>query len=208
MSFPCLSGLHERERQKPQTLVVEVGVALDLDPAASGDIGASVNYALLLEQVAFIALEGRWRLLESMVAAIARHLLSPPASGEARAQIDAVRIKVAKPDIFAGRAVPSVEVVRDRWWYRPRPQAHGDGPGVTVEVREQAAGAAAYRGTLGPNMSFGLPGGAAAQVLSGSVLSDEQPLGPGDRARAPARLRSAANVESRVLVVTASAPTV
>ena len=107
MSLPCVLGLYEWERRSPQALVAEVGLALDLDEAAGGNLSASVDYAAVLNQIGFIAVHGRWRLLESMVTAMARHLLSRPAPGEARAQVDCVWIKVTKPDIFGGRAVPA-----------------------------------------------------------------------------------------------------
>jgi hypothetical protein len=59
-----------------------------------------------------------------MVAAMARHLLSQPAPGEARAQIDCDRIKVTKPDIFGGRAAPSVELPTPLGSLRAR-RSHG-----------------------------------------------------------------------------------
>ena len=132
MSLPCVLGLHDWERRGPQALVAEVGMALDLDEAASGDLSASVDYAAVLNQIGFIAVHGRWRLLESMVAAMARHLLSRPAPGEAPAQVDCVWIKVTKPDVFGGRALPSVELLRDRAWFDRRPLTCSDHEGVTV----------------------------------------------------------------------------
>ena len=138
MSVPCVLGLHEWERQNPQALVAEVSLALDLDEAASGDLAASVDYAAVLSQVELIALHGRWRLLESMAAAMARHLLSQPAPGEARAQVEWVRIKVTKPDIFGGRAVPGVELLRSRAWSGRRCLTHTNREGVNLESLTEA----------------------------------------------------------------------
>lgn len=133
MSLSCVVGLHDWERRNPQGLIAEVGMALNLDDAAGGDLSASVDYASVLNQIGFIVVHGRWRLLESMVAAMARHLLSRPAPGEERAQVDCVWIKVTEPDIFGGRAVPSVEVLRDRAWLAQRPLTCSDHEGVAVD---------------------------------------------------------------------------
>ena len=51
MSLPCVLGLHDWERRGPQALVAEVGMALDLDEAAGGDLSASVDYAAVLDQI-------------------------------------------------------------------------------------------------------------------------------------------------------------
>src|SRR5262245_24260481 len=88
MSFPCLIGVLDWEQERAQALSAEIALALDLDGAAGGDLGASVNYAEVLEEVQFIAREGRWRLLESMATAMARHLLAPPSPAQARAQVE------------------------------------------------------------------------------------------------------------------------
>src|SRR5579871_1397823 len=86
-SFPCVLGIFDWEQKKPQTLSVEISMGLDLQGAADGTLARSVNYAATLEHVRFIAEHGRWRMLESMATAMARHLLALPAAGEERAQV-------------------------------------------------------------------------------------------------------------------------
>src|SRR6185436_5684326 len=90
LSFPCVLGLTEWERRGTQTLELELAMNLDLDAAASGDLRKSVDYAAALDHVKFIAQRGRWLLLESMAAAMARLVLAPPAAGEKRAQVHSV----------------------------------------------------------------------------------------------------------------------
>src|SRR4051794_8451129 len=169
ISMHCVLGLLDCERRNAQALVAEVGMALDLDEAAGGDLSASVDYAAVLEQIGFIAAFGKWRLLESIVAAMARHLLSQPAPGEARAQVDCVRIKVTKPDIFGGRAVPSVELSRDRAWlgrHRLPRSTHG---GVTVESLTDTPDTGAYHVSLEPGAEWPLLDHSTAQSIAGTV---------------------------------------
>src|SRR5438552_9505950 len=66
ISLRCVFGLYDWEQRSAQALVVEVAMALDLDGAAGGDLSASVDYAAVLNQIGFIAVCGKWRLLESM----------------------------------------------------------------------------------------------------------------------------------------------
>jgi dihydroneopterin aldolase len=201
MSLPCVLGLYDWERRNPQALVAEVSLALDLDEAAGGDLSASVDYAAVLRQVELIALAGRWRLLESMVAAMARHLLSSPAPGEARAQVEWVRIKVTKPDIFGGRAVPSVELARDRAWLAQRRFARSDREGVTVESLTEAPDTGAYHVSLEPGAAWPLFERSTAEAVAGTFRCDGRRLAPGERCSAPGLLRADQGERARLLVV-------
>jgi len=201
MSLRCVFGLYEWERRRPQALVAEVGMALDLDEAAGGDLSASVDYAAMLDQLGFIAVNGRWQLLESMAAAMARHLLSPPAPGEARAQVDCVRIKVTKPDIFEGRAAPSVELSRDRAWLDEHRLARAHRGGVTLESLTNAPGTAAYHVSLAPGAEWPLFELSTAQSIAGTLSIDDRRLAPGDRCVAPNVLRADQRQGARVVVV-------
>src|SRR5690242_16053004 len=120
LAFPCVLGVTEWERRETQTLELELAMNLDLDDAAGGDLWRSVDYAAALDHVQFIAQHGRWLLLESMAAAMARFILAPPAAGERRAQVRSVVVRLRKPDVFGGSAVPSVEIQRDAAWYDAR----------------------------------------------------------------------------------------
>jgi FolB domain-containing protein len=201
ISMRCVLGLHDWERRNAQALVAEVGMALDLDEAAGGDLSASVDYAPVLEQIGFIAAFGRWRLLESMVAAMARHLLSQPAPGEARAQVDCVRIKVTKPDIFGGRAAPSVELSRDRAWLGRHRLSRSNHGGVTVESLTDAPETGAYHVSLEAGAEWPLLDHSTAQSIAGAVSLDDRRLAPGERCTAPSTLRADQHQRARVVVV-------
>jgi FolB domain-containing protein len=201
MSLPCVLGLDDWERRGPQPLVAEVGMALDLDEAAGGDLSASVDYAAVLNQIGFIAVHGRWRLLESMVAAMARHLLSRPAPREARAQVDCVWIKVTKPDILGGRAVPSVELLRDRAWLDQRPLSCSDHEGVTVYSLTETPETGAYHVSLDAGAEWPLLDLSTAQSIAGALSIDDRRLAPGERCVAPSVLRADQGECARVVVV-------
>jgi dihydroneopterin aldolase len=201
VSLPCVLGLGDRERRAPQALVAEVGLALDLDEAAGGDLSASVDYAAVLDQIGLLAVHGRWRLLESMVAAMARHLLSRSAPGEARAQVDCVWIRVTKPDIFGGRAVPSVELLRDRAWLDQRRLTCSYREGVTVESLTEAPDTGAYHVSLEPGAEWPLPDLSTAQSIAGTLSIGDRRLVPGERCTAPNILRADQGQPARVVVV-------
>jgi hypothetical protein len=155
----------------------------------------------VLDQIDFIALHGRWRLLESMAAAMARHLLSQPAPGEARAQVDRVRIKVTKPDIFGGRALPSVELLRDRAWLGQRRLAHSEHEGVKVESLTETPDTGAYHVSLEPGAEWLLLDLSTAQSLAGTLSVGDRRLTPGERCAAPGVLRADHGQSARVVVV-------
>jgi FolB domain-containing protein len=179
IGFPCIVGLYEDEQRTPQRLELELAFGLDLDAAAGGDLALSVHYVAALDQVQFIAQEGRWRLLESLAAAIARHLLRSPAPGEGRAALDRVRVRVGKPAYLKGRALPSVEIQRERGWVgaeTPLPGA-GERRVSELQVTRQSG---AYHVDLGPNAALTLPDSVSGFVLAGALAkSDGAPLARG-----------------------------
>jgi FolB domain-containing protein len=152
VAFPCIVGLSAWERELPQTLAVEVALNLNLDAAAGGDLSRSINYAATLAQVEFLAREGRWCLLESLAAALMRLLLAPPARAEARASAAQAVVRLRKPQVFAGKAVPSIELSRAQSWLQLTQRAPARG--VLVEVLQEASEAGAYRVQLDANATW------------------------------------------------------
>ncbi len=103
----CIVGLYPDERVRLQPLIVDVALSLDTRGAAArADIDATVDYAHLAAQVRFILEHGRFGMLETAGDALARWALSQ--SGV----VDAVRVRLVKPDALGGDGVPSVAVVR------------------------------------------------------------------------------------------------
>lgn len=176
--FDTIVGLLEREQREPQPLEVEVRLGLDLSGAAGGDLGQSVDYAAVAEQITFLAQHGHWRLLESLAHGAARLLLAAPAPQEGRARIEEVELAFHKPTILDGRAVPGVRVQRkgpvkleSRVW----------GEGVTAEVLVEDTLSGAYRVALAPGAKWSPPPGAVGLLLAGRPLVDGLAVGAGAR---------------------------
>lgn len=163
-------GLLEWERCNPQPLTVEVSLNVNLDEAAGGDLSHSVNYATTLSQVEFVVREGHWALLESLGAALVRLFLAPPALGESRAAVAQAMVRLRKPAVLSGRAVPSVELTRPSSWLALEKRASGI-PGVTIEVLQEAGDTGAYRILLEPNTSWSIPAHMACMVIAGEVAT-------------------------------------
>jgi dihydroneopterin aldolase len=175
-TFTCMLGLLEWEQREVQRLRIDLSLGLDLDEAANGDLRRSINYAMLLEQVQFIAQQGRWLLLESMSAAIARHVLAPPLAAEERAQVAEVVVRLTKPDVFKGRAVPGVEIRRTKEWCQSRVIAvQGCNLSVLQETRETGA----YRIHLKAGDEWPVPAGMSVHVVAGYGSNRREPVGPG-----------------------------
>jgi FolB domain-containing protein len=177
LSFPCVLGVHEWERREAQTLELELAMNLDLDSAAAGDLGRSVDYSAILDQVQFIAQHGRWLLLESMAAAMARLVLAPPAPGEPRAQVLAVLVRLRKPEVLRGRAIPAIEIRRDMDWYRTEELALTSLNPARVEILQETRQTGAYRIHLPPGARWLVPSKMAVQVVAGRLALLDDPDG-------------------------------
>jgi FolB domain-containing protein len=201
IGFPCIVGMNEDEQRTPQALEVELGIGLDLDAALGGELAHSVHYVAALDQVQFIAEEGRWRLLESLAGAIARHLLREPATGEGRAAIERVRVRVGKPGYLAGRAQPYVEIAREKSWFGVEPSAPPR-RAARVHPLQLTRQSGAYHIDLAPGAEFSLPDGVCAFVLAGRLERDNgRELTRGGTLRGGESATNAADAEARLLAV-------
>lgn len=201
MVFPCELGIFAWERRRTQSLEVDVALSLDLEPAEGGDLSRSVDYSAIYEQVRFLAHHGRWRLIESLAFALARHLLSPPSPSEPRRAIEAVSILLSKPEALQGRAIPHVKVERTRAWapLHLTPPAPG---AVAVERLVESDEAGAYHVDFAPGSSFRVPKGARGHVISGSLDDEGKKLGPRDEFEPGGHLlANVGSTESRLLLL-------
>lgn len=163
----CIVGILPRERIEPQRLRIVIHMELDLERTAStGDLEASVDYGAVDTIARFVAVEGQFRLIESMGLALLRVLLLPPGPGELRAPILRAAIELHKPDVLLS-AAPSVRLTRDERWAAHRKEISADTTGRITEILslpeleiahlELPAGAPAPR-ALGNISSSGLLG--------------------------------------------------
>ncbi len=177
LRFDAIVGVLPGEQAVAQPLEMDVRMGLDLsEAAATGELGRSVDYAAVAEQLRFLAQQGRWRLLESLASAAARLLLAPPAVGEERAAVEEVEIVVRKPAILDGRATPGVRFVR-----RGAPLRAVVGPsGVRIELLEATPLSAAYRVHVAPGVRWEVPPGLALRVIAGTLGAASRRSGPGE----------------------------
>jgi FolB domain-containing protein len=150
--FACRVGLYPGEQDREQPLEVSVHLGLDLERAAAGDLGMSLDYAQVIKQVELIGRHGNWRMLESLAVTLARWFLLSPAPGEARIQVNEARIEVRKPEALSGRALPRVEVTRHRERLGIVPKELV--PGVSLERIAEVDGVGVYRLQLRPGVSW------------------------------------------------------
>jgi dihydroneopterin aldolase len=183
----CIVGVYPKERGTPQ--VLEVDVALHLDTRSAGEGGAirnSVDYARLAGELRFLLESAAFRLLESAAEALCRYIVAPPTQDGARAQVQAVTLRLAKPEALEGAARPSLTVHRtpDDFRYEREEKPFGE---VDVIYQDRAVGI--YRLRIGPGKSIVTHEHRqmeeAEMVLGGGLLLQGQPVPPGTAFRWP-----------------------
>ena len=116
LSIECIIGVNPEEQGRSQKVILDLELFLNLENAGKHDIlGATVDYASIAEQAAFLLQEGRFGLLESAGLSLAAFLLAPPCENENRPQVEEVSISLRKPEALPN-AIPSIRLRRDRAW--------------------------------------------------------------------------------------------
>lgn len=174
----CILGVLEREQRTPQPLRISVRMEIDLEPASSGDLTRSVNYAAVRDQVSFLVQHGRFRLLESIAFGVVRLLLLPPADGEARGSLTAVEVSLSKPEVL-GDAVPGISVRREAGSCELAPIELDED--ILAHPLVTTPRSSAHRIDLEPAASWPVPPEVAVLVLAGSVRGDDRVCRVGDR---------------------------
>lgn len=154
LAVDCVVGVYPHERDTPQPLVLDVEMQLDTEAAAMKErLSRSVDYHAISRQIVFLLQSCRFRLIETAAHVLARYLLAPPAAGERRAQIDALKLRLTKPGALGGGAIPSVEIHRDAAWAE---LGHEDKPFGTVDIVHETRDAGIYRLNLAPGRAIPL----------------------------------------------------
>lgn len=157
LAIDCVVGVYPHERDTPQPLRVELDLALDTEPAARAEkLSRTVHYGEIAEQVRFLLESCRFRMLETAAHALCRYLLAPPALGERRAQIEAVRLSLEKPTALGGAVVPRLSVERDLAWMRSEPLEVEHKPFGQVDVIHETRDAGIYRLNIAPGRGIPL----------------------------------------------------
>lgn len=150
----CVVGLYPRERNVTQRLIVDAELTLDLDSAGRKEkLSETIDYAHVSHQLAFLLERSRFRMLETAAHVLATYLLLPPGLHERRAQIDAVKIRLTKPEALRNKATPSVSIERKRGFVE---YAREEKPFGTVDVVLETQDAGIYRLNIAPGSSIPL----------------------------------------------------
>ena len=148
MRIDCIVGVYPTERHKPQPLIVDAELYFDSRPAASGSgLGATIDYAKLFGELSFILQSCRFLLLEEAAQALCRYVLCAPTQDAARAQVEAVTLRLTKPQALSSGAIPSLEVhrLRAQQSYEVENQVFGE-----VDIVYETQGCGLYRLRIAP----------------------------------------------------------
>ena len=119
MRFVARHGVLPTEKLRPQRFEVDLVLHADLAPAAaSDDLARTVDYASLYERVAGVVIGRSFDLIEALAGAIATEALESTDP----AVVEAVEVRVRKPDAPIDGALDTVEVSITR---RREPPAGG-----------------------------------------------------------------------------------
>ena len=100
--------MFEEERRYGQTFVVDLTLERDLSvPAGSDELGDTVDYGTLAQRVAKAVETTRFDLIEALAGHLADLALADPS-------VDAVEVRVAKPEAPVTVSVDEVAVVLRR----------------------------------------------------------------------------------------------
>jgi dihydroneopterin aldolase len=128
LEVSCVVGVYPHERDRLQPLRVDLSMEVDTRRASQNErLRDSVDYAAVASQVSFLLTTCRFGMLETAAHALSRLLLAPPALGERRAQVEALKLRLTKPSALNGLAVPYLEI-------------HRDASDVTLETEESRFG--------------------------------------------------------------------
>lgn len=154
-------------------LTVNLELHLDLEAAGrTDDFAHSVDFFQVTDIVETFAQHGRWWMLESMALAMARTLLLSPAPGEARAALESVTMRLTRPTLLGGRAVPGLVLERARRWCTTERRVLG--PGVAADVIAETRQTDVLRVRLTPGARWQLPVDAHALPLTQLSVTERE----------------------------------
>ena len=103
----CVIGVHPHERQSRQQLLISVELTTDFAAAARSDhLVDALDYTAIAREIEQFAVEGRFRLIETLAERLAERLLVAPVSR--------ISLSVEKPAALAATRTVGVRVERER----------------------------------------------------------------------------------------------
>ena len=108
LAVDCIVGIHDWERRHPQRVFLDVEMTYDVRPsAASDDFALTVDYDRASQLVEDLIVDGQYELIETMAERTAALLF-------AEFPVEAVRVRVRKPQALNKAAYAGVEIYRER----------------------------------------------------------------------------------------------
>ncbi len=105
----ALIGVYDWERQNKQRLLVDVVLTADLSLAGqSDDVNDTLNYAVIAEQITEFCAASEFKLIEALASQLADSLLNN------FSKLQAIKLKISKPDILAKAKNVAVEVFKEQ----------------------------------------------------------------------------------------------
>lgn len=189
LQVDCVIGHYRAERGRTQPIELAVSLFLDTRPAgAREELRATVDYARVAGELRFLLESASFRLLETAAQAMCRYLLAPPTADGGRASIEAVSLRLTKPQALRGQAVPSLSVFRrrDEFAYAVEEKPFG-----RVDVIFEDSSVGIYRLRIAPGRSIPTHEHRFMEeselVLSGGLLLQGRPVRAGTGFRWPLR---------------------
>jgi dihydroneopterin aldolase len=148
LNVDCVVGINPDERHRTQRLLLQAELQVNFERAASLDrLDLTVDYEAVCSQILFLLHLGQFRLLETASEVVCRTLLLAPVDGEKRAAIEAIKLRIDKPEGLMGQALPGVEVFRRATdiSYSEKRTAYG-----CMQVVHETPRMGIYRKTLAP----------------------------------------------------------
>ena len=183
----CLIGVWSHERNKTQQIRVDLTVEFDGQSAALADaLEATLNYADVSRDVAFILESGQFKLLESATWMLQQWLLAPPAAKGLGHSIKSVEVQLTKFGALTGSTLATVRSPRQssQIQYAQETQEWG-----TVDIIGETQRLGFYRLNVAPGQTLPKHYHETMReeelILSDGLVSitesGEQPLKAGDR---------------------------
>jgi len=137
LALSCIVGVRPEERDREQTIEVDLALRIDLREAGrSSRISETVDYDQATRQISALLRFRRYWIIENAAEEVAAMLLGVYPS------LDAVSVRIAKPDALAGRArSAAVRISRTREDY---PRGHETTPWGEVEILLETRDAGLY----------------------------------------------------------------
>jgi FolB domain-containing protein len=115
----CIIGVYPAERSLPQPVELDVALSLDVrKAAATSNLGDTLDYARLVGELRFLLEMAEFHLLETAAESLCRFILAPPTEDLARVAVQAVALRLTKPEALGGAGIVSLQIRRVASEYR------------------------------------------------------------------------------------------